>query len=301
MEQEWLALSYDDSQAIFEFFDEVDRVLAEALLAVDLSEAERADWEGRLGSGNRRRAANAPPPNASPSKRHAGLGFEPIQRVENGASRIRPLGRRPAVAPRISSEPDSAFSTPGPHRGVPESGGGFGPGRRLRGHARRGGSNRRGVGTAGVICTRRTKHSRWPQPCGTTTDRKQPWNRPARSNLGRQQRASSASRVAPRPGQQLGESELPEAHRRVRRLATLAATATEELAGEEWPTVREELLERLQTRTRDSGLRNGTSRSFCTRSDRRGHRHRRPLPDYKVVEPVVETVWEEHPHWTIDA
>jgi hypothetical protein len=48
MNEAWLALSYDDSQAIFEFFDEVDTALAEALLTADLSDAEHDDWKTRL-------------------------------------------------------------------------------------------------------------------------------------------------------------------------------------------------------------------------------------------------------------
>src|SRR5699024_7772878 len=48
MDEEWLALSYDDSHAIFEFLDDIDTALAEALLMADLSGPERADWENRL-------------------------------------------------------------------------------------------------------------------------------------------------------------------------------------------------------------------------------------------------------------
>lgn len=48
MDEEWLALSYDDSWAIFEFFDDADRVLTKALLTADSSEDDRASWEDRL-------------------------------------------------------------------------------------------------------------------------------------------------------------------------------------------------------------------------------------------------------------
>jgi len=57
MDEEWLTLSYDDSGTIFEFFNEVDRALAEALLTADLSERERDNWEIDSGAGNRRREA----------------------------------------------------------------------------------------------------------------------------------------------------------------------------------------------------------------------------------------------------
>ncbi|AAV46471.1 unknown [Haloarcula marismortui ATCC 43049] len=85
--------------------------------------------------------------------------------------------------------------------------------------------------------------------------------------------------------------------------STLAAyQATEELAGEEWPTVREELLESLA----DKDTRQRTAQRhveiflYAERYDEAIAIADR-FPDYKVVEPVVETVWEEHPHWTIDA
>jgi uncharacterized Zn finger protein len=84
---------------------------------------------------------------------------------------------------------------------------------------------------------------------------------------------------------------------------TLAAyQATEELAGEDWPTVREELLESLA----DRDTRQRTARRqveiflYAERYDEAIAIADR-FPDYKVVEPVVEAVWEEHPHWTIDA
>jgi uncharacterized Zn finger protein len=84
---------------------------------------------------------------------------------------------------------------------------------------------------------------------------------------------------------------------------TLAAyQATEELAGEEWPTVREELLESLA----DRDTRQRTARRhveiflYAERYDEAIAIADR-FSDYKVVEPVVEAVWEDHPHWTIDA
>lgn len=48
MDEEWLALSRDGSQAIFEFFDEVDRVLTDALLTADPSDPVRKQWEEQL-------------------------------------------------------------------------------------------------------------------------------------------------------------------------------------------------------------------------------------------------------------
>ncbi|WP_240150112.1 SWIM zinc finger domain-containing protein [Haloarcula sp. JP-Z28] len=86
MDEEWLALSYDDSNAIFEFFDEVDRVLAEALLTADLSEAERADWEDRLWAWEQEMGSytHQPPYSVALEAAQRDWDFEPVQRAMQG-------------------------------------------------------------------------------------------------------------------------------------------------------------------------------------------------------------------------
>ncbi|MEF8783839.1 MAG: SWIM zinc finger family protein [Haloarculaceae archaeon] len=86
MGEEWLALSYDDSNAIFEFFDEVDRVLAEALLTADLSEVERADWEDRLWRWENEMGGytHHPPYSVALEAAQRGWDFEPVQRAMRG-------------------------------------------------------------------------------------------------------------------------------------------------------------------------------------------------------------------------
>jgi uncharacterized Zn finger protein len=84
---------------------------------------------------------------------------------------------------------------------------------------------------------------------------------------------------------------------------TLAAyQATEELAGEEWPDVREELLTSLADRdtTQRVAPRHVEIFLYAERYDEAIAIADR-FDDYKVVEPVAEVVWADHPQWTIDA
>lgn len=88
MDEEWLTLSYDDSGAIFEFFDEVDRALAEALLTADLSERERNSWEKRLWSWEQEMKSytHHPPYSVALEAVQRGWDFEPVQRAMQGDS-----------------------------------------------------------------------------------------------------------------------------------------------------------------------------------------------------------------------
>jgi uncharacterized Zn finger protein len=84
---------------------------------------------------------------------------------------------------------------------------------------------------------------------------------------------------------------------------TLAAyQATEELAGENWPAVREELLEALADRdtTQRSAQRHVEIFLYAEQYDEAITIADR-FPDYTVVEPVADAVFEERPQWTIDA
>src|SRR5699024_2223479 len=81
-----------------------------------------------------------------------------------------------------------------------------------------------------------------------------------------------------------------------------AYQATEELAGEDWLAIREELLESLADR--DTNQRTARRHvELFVYAERYGEAIdiADRFPDYKVVEPVVEAVWDERPQWTIDA
>lgn len=81
-----------------------------------------------------------------------------------------------------------------------------------------------------------------------------------------------------------------------------AYQTTEEFASEDWPAVREELLEYLSER--DTGRRTA-SRHVEIFLDAERYDEAIAIADRftesNVVEPVVDAVWEEHPQWAIDA
>ena len=84
---------------------------------------------------------------------------------------------------------------------------------------------------------------------------------------------------------------------------TLAAyQATEELVDEDWPDVREELLEALADRDTNQRIARRHVEIFLyAERDDEAIAIADRFSDYKVVEPVIEAVWEEHPQWTINA
>lgn len=86
IDEEWLALSYDDSRGIFELFDEIDRALAEALLTADLSDTARDDWEERLWIWVREMGnyTHHPPYSVAIEAIQRGWDFKPVQRAMHG-------------------------------------------------------------------------------------------------------------------------------------------------------------------------------------------------------------------------
>ena len=82
----------------------------------------------------------------------------------------------------------------------------------------------------------------------------------------------------------------------------VAYQATEELADEGWPAVREELLEALANRdtTQQSAQRHVEIFLYAEQYDEAIAIADR-FSDYTVVEPVADAVYEERPQWTIDA
>jgi len=310
MDEEWLALSYDDSNAIFEFFDEVDRVLAEALLTADLSEAERADWEDRLWAWEQEMGGytHQPPYSAALEAAQRGWDFEPVQRAMQGdigyadlwegdppwyaedfvRARLNVLERQGRIEEYLNLAEAADLIDDYGTMLIEE-----------------------GQIDQAIEYGRRNLYS--PDEALTLAKALREHDRPeaaleiAQHGLALEDssgQAELAEWLRDRASS-MGESEIAlEAAIVVFDASpTLAAyQATEELAGEEWPTVREELLESLA----DRNTRQRTARRhveiflYAERYDEAIAIADR-FSDYKVVEPVVEAVWEEHPHWTIDA
>jgi uncharacterized Zn finger protein len=310
MDEEWLALSYDDSHAIFEFFDEVDRVLAEALLTADLSEAERADWEDRLWAWEQEMGGytHQPPYSVALEAAQRGWDFEPVQRAMQGdigyadlwegdppwyaedfvRARLNVLERQGRIEEYLNLAEAADLIDDYGTMLIEE-----------------------GQIDQAIEYGRRNLYS--PDEALTLAKALREHDRPeaaleiAQHGLALEDssgQAELAEWLRDRASS-MGESEIAlEAAIAVFDASpTLAAyQATEELAGEEWPTVREELLESLA----DRATRQRTARRhveiflYAERYDEAIAIADR-FSDYKVVEPVVEAVWEEHPHWTIDA
>jgi len=310
MEQEWFALSYDDSQAIFEFFDEVDRVLAEALLTADLPEAERADWEDRLWRWEQEMGGytHQPPYSVALEAAQRGWNFEPVQQAMQGdigyadlwegdppwyaedfiRARLNVLQRQDRIEEYLNLA-EAADLVDDYVTMLVEEG-------RFDEAIEYGQRNLYSPDEALTLAKALRDHDR-PEAAleiaqhGVTLD-----DNSGQAELAEWLRDRASS---------MGESEiaLEAAIAAFDASPTLAAyQATEELAGEEWPTVREELLESLADRdTRQrTAQRHVEIFLYAERYDEAIAIADR-FSDYKVVEPVVEAVWEEHPHWTIDA
>jgi uncharacterized Zn finger protein len=309
MDEEWLALSYDDSRAIFEFLDDVDTALAEALLTADLSGPERADWEDRLWAWEQEMGSytHQPPYSIALEAVQRGWEFEPVQRaMEEGLSdadlwegdppwyaedfvraRLNVLARQNRIDEylHLSETADliDAYVTM-----LVEEG-------RIAEAIEYGQHNLDSPDEALTLARALREHDR-PQAAleiaqhgltlnGTNTAEVAEWLRDRASSMGEQDVALEGAVAAFKASPSLS-----------------AYQATEELAGEDWPTVCEELLESLANR--DTSQRTARRHvEIFVYAERYGEAIAITdrFSDYKVVEPVVEAVWDERPQWTIDA
>ncbi|WP_138005496.1 SWIM zinc finger family protein [Halalkalirubrum salinum] len=310
MNEEWLALSYDDSNAIFEFFDEVDRVLAEALLTADLSEAERADWEDRLWTWEQEMGSytHHPPYSIALEAAQRGWDFEPVQRAMQGdigyadlwegdppwyaedfiRVRLDVLERQDRIEEYLNLAEAADLIDDYVTMLVEEG--------RIDEAIKYGRRNLYSPDEALALAKALRKHDRPEAALEIAQHGLRLDDSSGKAELAEWLRDRAVS---------LGESEvaLEAAIAAFDASPTLAAyQAAEELAGEDWPDVREELLKSLvdkNTRQRVAP-RHVEIFLYAERYDEAITIANR-FSDYKVVEPVVEAVWEEHPHWTIDA
>jgi len=310
MDEEWLALSYDDSRAIFEFFDEVDRVLAEALLTADLPEAERADWEKRLWAWEQEMGSytHQPPYSVALEAAQRGWDFEPVQRAMDGdithvdlwegdppwyaedfvRARLTVLERQGRIEEYLNlAEAADLIDDYGTT--LVEEG-------RIDEAIEYGRRNLYSPDEALTLAKALREHDRPEAALEIAQHGLALEDSSGQAELAEWLRERASS---------MGESEiaLEAAIAAFDASPTLAAyQATEELAGEEWPTVREELLASLADRTtRQRTARRHVEIFLYAERYEEAIAIADRFSDYKVVEPVVEAVWEEHPRWTIDA
>jgi uncharacterized Zn finger protein len=310
MDGEWIALSYDDRGEIFEFFDEVGRVLAEALLTADLSEAERADWEDRLWEWEQEMGGHThqPPYSVALEAAQRGWDFEPVQRAMQGdigyadlwegdppwyaedfvRARLDVLERQGRTEEYLNLAEAADLIDDYVTMLVEEG--------RIDEAIEYGRHNLYSPDEALTLAKALREHDRPEAAMEIAQHGLALEDSSGQAELAEWLRDRASS---------MDESEiaLEAAIAAFDASPTLVAyQATEEIAGEEWSTVREEVLESLankDTRQRtarqhvDIFLYAGRYDEAITIADR--------FSDYKIVKPVVEAVWEEHPQWTIDA
>lgn len=309
MDTEWLALSHDDSQAIFEFFDEVDRALAEALLTADLSETDRADWEDRLWAWEQEMESytNQPPYSVALEAAQRGWDFEPVQRAMRGdanhadlwegdppwyaegfiRARLNVLERQDRIEEYLNLAAAVGLIDDYVTMLVEEG--------RIDEAIEYGRRNLYSPDEALTLAKALREHDRSEVSLEIAQHGLSLDDSSGQAELAEWLRDQAAS---------LGESEvaLEAAIAAFDASPTLAAyQAAEELAVEEWPAVREELLESLAGRdTRQRTARQHVEIFLYAEQYEEAIAIADRFSDYTVVEPVVEAVWEEHPDWTID-
>ena len=309
MDREWLALSYDDSQAIFEFFDEVDTALAEALLTADLADPERDDWKARLRTWENEMSSytDRPPYNVALAVIQRGWDFDPIQEVMKSGSSDADLwdGEHPWYAEDVirarlnvlerQNRIDEYLNLAAAADLVDAYVTMLVADDRIDEAIEYGQQNLHSPDDALMLARALRNHDR-PQAAleiaqhGVTLDGSgkaelAEWLRDRASSMDDHDIALEAAAAA------------------FEAAPTLAAyQATEELAVEDWPAVREELLETLADRdtTQRSAHRHIEIFLYAERygeaiaiADR--------FSDDTVVKSVADDVYEEHPQWTIDA
>lgn len=309
MDEEWLTLSYDDSQGIFEFFDEADRALAEALLTADLPEAARETWEERLRGWKREMESytHHPPYRVALEAARQGWDAEPIQRAMDGEATAVDLweGDPPWYAEDLVRARLNVLER---HDGIDEY--------------------LNLAETADLLdahVTMLVKEGRVEEAIEHgRTHLASPDDFLSLAKTLREHGQPRAALEVARHGVSLDENGNAELAEWLRNHAsqmddpelaleaavaafnaspTLAAyQATEKLAGEEWPDVREELLASLADidTTVRTARRHVEILLYAERYDD-AIDIADQFSDYKVVKPVVAAAFEERPQWTIDA
>ncbi|OYR63226.1 hypothetical protein DJ83_03215 [Halorubrum ezzemoulense] len=309
MDEEWLALSYDDSNAIFEFFDEVDRVLAEALLTADLSEAERTDWKDRLWTWVQEMGGytHHPPYSVALEAAQRGWDFEPVQRAMQGDIGYADLwgGDPPWYAEDFIRAHLNVLKRQGRNEEyldlaeaadliddyvtkLVEEG-------QIDEAIEYGRHNLSSPNEALTLAQTLRNHDR-PRAALEVAQRGLALDGSEKAELAEWLRDRAASLDEP-------EVALEAAIAAFEASPTLAAyQAAEELAGEEWMTIREELVTSLRNKDTTQRVARRHVEIFLYAEQYEGAIDIADrFSDYKVVEPVVEEVWDEHPDWTIDA
>ena len=309
MDEKWLALSYDDSHAIFAFLDDLDRDLAEALLAADLSEDDRKSWEARLWTWEQEMGGYTPQPPYSVALDAARRGWdsEPIQRAMDGdhrsvdlwdgdpawhaeasiRARLNVLERQGRVEEYLNLAAAADLLDASVTMLVEEG--------RIEEAIEYGKQGFRSPGDALMLAQTLRDHDR-PQAALEVAQHGVTLDGTGKSELARWLRDRATGLDEPDVAVEAAVAAFEAS-------PTLAAyQATEELADEKWPAIREELLASLaETDTTPWNAPEHVEILLYAEQHEEAIAIADRYSDSTVVAPVVEEVCEEHPHWTIDA
>lgn len=308
MGEEWLALSYDDSAAIFEFLDELSAAFTEAILTADPSESVRDDWAARLADWANELASYTPEPpfRAAVEIAEQGWDDESLQAALQGTAdeqdlwmdeppeyadelmtaRLNVLEREDRTEEylnlaKATDQPvryatklievghhEEAIEYAVDHLSTPDEA--LDVAKALREHDHPEGAIRVATNGLSLDGFRNAELAGWLRDLATAR------------NEDETAREAAVTAFKAEPS-----------------LATYQAA--EEVAGDEWPDIREELLEHLKRRRPGRSTAREHADVFLYEdmideaiaiADRSGH--------YTVVESVVDAVWEERPDWAID-
>ena len=309
MDEVWLALSYDDSPAIFEFFDRVDTALAEALLTADLADAERDNWKAKLRGWKNEMSSytDRPPYSVALEVVQRDWDCDPIQETMKPESsdadlwdeehpwyaedviraRLNVLERQNRIDKYLNLAAAADLTDAYVTTLVSEG--------RIDEAIEYGQQNLHSPDDSLTLAKTLRSHDR-PQAALEIAQHGLTLDGSGKAELAEWLRDRARS---------MGESEvaLEAAIAAFKASPTLVSyQVTEELAGEDWPAVREELLKALADRdtARRSAQRHAEVFLYAERYDEAITIADR-FPDYTVVEPVADAVFEEYPQWTIDA
>ena len=309
MDEEWLALSYDDSQGIFEFFDDIDTALAEALLTANFAGSERDDWEAKLRGWKNEMSSytDRPPYSVALAVVQRDWDCDPIQEAMKPESsdadlwdkehpwyardviraRLNVLERQDRIEEYLNLAAAADLTDAYVTMLVSEG--------RIDEAIEYGQQHLQSPDDSLTLAKALRSHDR-PQAAleiaqyGLTLDGSGKaalagWLRDRASSMSEPEVALKAAITAFKASPTL-----------------VSYQATEERAGEDWPAIREELLEALANRdtTQQSAQRHVEIFLYAERYDEAIAIADR-FSDYKVVEPVADAVWNERPQWTIDA
>lgn len=307
MDEEWLALSYDDSAAIFEFLDELSAAFTEAILTAKPDEMACDEWAVRLTDWADELAGYTPEPpfRAAVEAAEQGWDAELLQAALQGTADEQDLwtDERPWYADELITALLNVLEREDRTEEY------LNVARATDHHVR--------YATKLIEVDRHEEAVKYSMDqCSTPNDALK-----MAKSLREDDHPEDAIEVA-RHGLSLDgirKKELAEwlcnlaaarGDDETAREAAVAAfeaepslatyQAAEEVAGDEWSDIREELLAHLKRRRPgrstpehvDIFLYEGLIDEAITIAERSGH--------YTVVEPVVDAVWEERPDWVID-